>query len=46
MIHHWGTLSDLVAPPLSTAWMPRPADVNIELLQRVIAGLERLSASR
>lgn len=46
MIHHWGALSNLVHPPLSTAWIPQPPDVTIQLLQRVIAGLERLSPSR
>jgi hypothetical protein len=46
MIHQWGTLYDLVAPPLSAAWIPQTPDVNIELLRRVIAGLQRLSATR
>lgn len=39
-------LGHLVAPPLRAAWIPPPPPPDIDLLRRVIAGLERLTTQR
>lgn len=43
--HSWSLLGDSVRPPAPYVWLPEPpSPVDMAILRRVIAGLERLGS--